>query len=115
MAYYAKLGIRPEKLRWHHHEKLAHYAKDAYDIEFEFPMGFQELEGIHNRTDFDLTQHTKYSGKDLQYIDQDNGNERYIPYIIETSAGLTRNVLMFLCDAYEEEKVADKGNDQTFL
>ncbi|HQL34257.1 MAG TPA: glycine--tRNA ligase, partial [Treponemataceae bacterium] len=111
MSYYPKYGIRKEKLRWHHHEKLAHYAKDAYDIEFEFPMGFQELEGIHNRTDFDLTQHTKYSGKDLQYIDQDNGNERYIPYIIETSAGLTRNVLMFLCDSYEEEKVADKGND----
>ena len=111
MSYYPKYGIRAEKLRFHHHEKLAHYAKDAYDIEFEFPMGFQELEGIHNRTDFDLTQHTKYSGKDLQYIDQDNGNERYIPYIIETSAGLTRNVLMFLCDAYEEEKVADKGNE----
>lgn len=110
MNYYPKLGIRREKLRWHEHEKLAHYAKAAFDIEYEFPMGFQELEGIHNRTDFDLTQHMQYSGKDLQYIDQDNGNERYIPYIVETSAGLTRNVLMFLCDAYEEEKVADNGN-----
>jgi len=102
------------KLRWHHHDKLAHYAKDAYDIEYEFPMGFQELEGIHNRTNFDLSKHTEYSGKDLQYIDQDNGNEKYIPFIIETSAGLTRNLLMFLCDAYEEEKVADKGNDDDF-
>ncbi len=110
-AFYEKYGIRMNKLRWHHHDKLAHYAKDAYDIEYEFPMGFQELEGIHNRTNFDLTQHTEYSGKDMQYIDQDNGNERYIPYIVETSAGLTRNLLMFLCDSYEEEKVADKGND----
>lgn len=109
--FYKKYGVRTEKLRWYHHEKLAHYAKDAYDIEYEFPMGFQELEGVHNRTDFDLKRHTELSGKDMQYIDQDNGNERYIPYIIETSAGLTRNVLMFLCDSYEEEKVADKGND----
>ena len=109
--FYKKYGVRTEKLRWYHHEKLAHYAKDAYDIEYEFPMGFQELEGVHNRTDFDLKRHTEFSGKDMQYIDQDNGNERYIPYIIETSAGLTRNVLMFLCDSYEEEKVADKGND----
>lgn len=113
-AFYEKYGIRMNKLRWHHHDKLAHYAKDAYDIEYEFPMGFQELEGIHNRTNFDLSKHTEYSGKDLQYIDQDNGNEKYIPFIIETSAGLTRNLLMFLCDAYEEEKVADKGNDDDF-
>ena len=109
--YFLDLGIPEEKLRFHDHEKLAHYAKDAYDIEYEFPMGFQELEGVHNRTDFDLTRHTEYSGKDLQYIDQDNGNAKYIPYIIETSAGLTRNLLMFLCDSYDEEKVADKGND----
>ena len=112
-AYYQKLGVDMKKLRWHQHGKdeLAHYAKDAYDIEYEFPMGFKELEGVHNRTDFDLKRHQEYSGKDLQYIDQDNGNERYIPYIIETSAGLTRQLLMLLCDAYEEEKVADKGND----
>ncbi|HRY73735.1 MAG TPA: His/Gly/Thr/Pro-type tRNA ligase C-terminal domain-containing protein, partial [Spirochaetia bacterium] len=83
----------------------------AYDIEYEFPMGWKELEGVHNRTDFDLKRHQEFSGKDLQYIDQDNGNERYIPYIIETSAGLTRQLLMILCDAYEEQKVADKGND----
>jgi glycyl-tRNA synthetase len=113
-AFYQKYGVRMDKMRWYHHEKLAHYAKDAYDIEYEFPMGFSELEGIHNRTNFDLSKHTEYSGKDMQYIDQDNGNEKYIPYIIETSAGLTRNLLMFLCDAYEEEKVADKGNDDDY-
>nr|WP_314780041.1 glycine--tRNA ligase [uncultured Treponema sp.] len=112
-AFYEKYGVRTNKLQWHQHGKdeLAHYAKDAYDIEYEFPMGFKELEGVHNRTNYDLTRHTEYSGKDMQYIDQDNGNEKYIPYIIETSAGLTRNVLMFICDAYDEEKVADKGND----
>ena len=111
--YYKKLGVNMDKLRWHQHgpDELAHYAKDAYDIEFEFPMGFKELEGVHNRTDFDLNRHQQYSGKDLQYIDQDNGNERFVPYIIETSAGLTRQLLMILCDAYVEEKVADKGND----
>lgn len=112
--FYKKYGIRMEKLRWYHHDKLAHYAKDAYDIEYEFPMGFQELEGIHNRTNFDLSQHTEYAGKDLQYIDQDNGAERYIPYIIETSAGLTRNLLMFLCDAYEEQNVAKEGEPEDY-
>ena len=112
-AYYAKLGVRMDKLRWHQHgaDELAHYAKDAYDIEYEFPMGFKELEGVHNRTNFDLNRHQEFSGKDLQYIDQDDGNARYIPFIIETSAGLTRQLLMVLCDAYEEQKVADKGND----
>ncbi|HRY80475.1 MAG TPA: His/Gly/Thr/Pro-type tRNA ligase C-terminal domain-containing protein, partial [Spirochaetia bacterium] len=80
-------------------------------IEYEFPMGWKELEGVHNRSDYDLTRHQQFSGKDLQYIDQDNGNARYIPFIIETSAGLTRQLLMVLCDAYEDEKVADKGNE----
>jgi len=112
-AYYEKLGVRMDKLRWHQHGpgELAHYAKDAYDIEYEFPMGFKELEGVHNRTNFDLSRHQEFSGKDMQYIDQDNGNERYIPFIIETSAGLTRQLLMVLCDAYEDQKVADKGTD----
>jgi glycyl-tRNA synthetase len=112
-AYYEKLGIRTDHLRWHQHGKdeLAHYAKDAYDIEYLFPMGWKELEGVHNRSNYDLTRHTEFSGKDLQYIDQDDGNKKYIPFIIETSAGLTRNLLMVLCDAYDEEKVADKGND----
>jgi len=111
--YFEKMGIHMDKLRWHRHgpEELAFYAKDAYDIEYEFPMGFKELEGVHNRTNYDLTRHQQFSGKDLQYIDQENGNERYIPYIIETSAGLTRELLMVLCDSYEDQKVADKGND----
>jgi glycyl-tRNA synthetase len=110
--YYKGIGVKMDHLRWHQHgpDELAHYAKDAYDIQYLFPMGWRELEGIHNRTDYDLARHTEFSGKDMQYIDQDN-NERYIPYIIETSAGLTRNVLMILCDAYDEEQVAEKGND----
>lgn len=114
--YFEKLGVRMEKLRWHQHGEgeLAHYAKDAYDIEYEFPMGFKELEGVHNRSNFDLNRHQEYSGKDLSYIDQDNGNERYIPFIVETSAGLTRQLLMILCDAYEEQKVADNGNDDDY-
>jgi glycyl-tRNA synthetase len=107
-AYYEKLGVKTDRLRWHQHGpgELAHYAKDAYDIEYLFPMGWRELEGIHNRSDYDLTRHTEYSGKDLQYIDQEAGNERYVPFIIETSAGLTRTLLMLLCDAYDEEKVS---------
>jgi glycyl-tRNA synthetase len=116
MAYYSKLGIQMDHLRWHQHGKdeLAHYAKDAYDIEYLFPMGWRELEGVHNRAQYDLTRHSEYSGKDLQYIDQDNNNERFIPFIIETSAGLTRNVLMVLCDAYDEEDVGD-GDTRTVL
>jgi glycyl-tRNA synthetase len=112
-AYYKKLGVKMDHLRWHQHgpDELAHYAKDAYDIEYLFPMGWRELEGVHNRSNYDLSRHTEYSGKDLQYIDQDNKNERYIPFIIETSAGLTRTLLMLLCDAYDEEKVADKKPD----
>ena len=106
LAYYAKLGIDMSKLRLHQHgpDELAHYAKDAYDIEFEFPMGWQELEGVHNRTDFDLKRHSEYSRQGPEYLDEAT-KERYIPYIIETSAGLTRSVLMVLCDAYDEEEV----------
>lgn len=110
-AFYLKYGISEKNLHWYHHEKLAHYAKDAYDIEYNFPIGFQEIEGIHNRTDFDLTQHTKVSGKDMSYIDQDDGNKKYVPYVIETSAGLNRNFLMFLCEAYEEQNVGKDGKD----
>lgn len=110
--FYEKYGVDTTKLRWHRHGKdeLAHYAKDAYDIEYEFPMGFKELEGVHNRTDFDISRHMEFSGKDLRYVDQDDGNKKYVPYIIETSAGLTRNLLMFICDAYCNEKIADKGD-----
>ena len=108
LAYYDKLGIRQNKLRFHQHGpgELAHYAKVAYDIEYEFPMGWQELEGIHNRTDYDLSRHTEFSGKDLSYLDEAT-NRRYIPYIIETSAGLTRTVLAVLSDAYEEQQVEE--------
>jgi len=110
IAYYDKLGIRKDRLRFHQHglDELAHYAKDAFDIEYDFPMGWQELEGIHSRTDFDLSKHQEYSGKDLTYLDPQT-NERYIPYVIETSAGLTRTVLMVLSDAYEEEEL--EGRD----
>ena len=104
--YYQRLGIRAGKLRFHQHgpDELAHYAKIAFDIEYEFPFGWKELEGIHNRTDYDLNRHMEFSGKDLRYID-DGRSERYIPYVIETSAGLTRTVLTVLSDAYEEEEV----------
>lgn len=110
--FYKKYGIAEKNLQWHHHDKLAHYAKDAYDVQYNFPIGFEEIEGVHNRTDFDLTQHSQFSGKDMSYIDQEDGNKRYIPYVIETSAGLNRNFLMFLCEAYEEQNVsADGGED----
>ena len=113
--YVNKLGIHPEHLRWHQHgpDELAFYAKDAYDIQFLFPMGWQELEGVHSRTDYDLTQHQKFSGKDMTYLDPET-NERYIAYVVETSAGLTRNVLMALSDAYDEEQVAE-GDVRTVL
>ncbi|MCL2139840.1 MAG: glycine--tRNA ligase [Treponema sp.] len=111
-AYYEKMGVKTDNLRWHRHgpDELAHYAKDAYDIEYLFPMGWRELEGVHNRSDYDLGRHAQYSGKDMQYIDQDNNNDRYTPFIIETSAGLTRTLLMILCDAYDEETVASGAN-----
>jgi glycyl-tRNA synthetase len=104
LKFYHKMGIKPASLRWHQHgpDELAFYAKEAFDIQFLFPMGWQELEGIHNRTDYDLSQHQQFSGKDLTYLDQET-NERFVPYVVETSAGLTRNVLMALSDAYEEQ------------
>lgn len=113
--YINRLGIHPEHLRWHQHgpDELAFYAKDAYDIQFLFPMGWQELEGVHSRTDYDLTQHQKFSGKDMTYLDPVT-NEKYIPYVVETSAGLTRNVLMVLSDAYDEEQIAE-GDVRTVL
>ncbi len=96
----------PAKLRWHQHGpgELAHYAKAAYDIEYEFPFGWKEIEGIHNRTDFDLQRHQEASGKKLEYFDQAT-NERFLPYIVETSAGADRVTLTVLVDAYREEQV----------
>lgn len=106
MKWYHKLGITKEKLKFHQHskEELAHYAAAAFDIEYEFPFGTLELEGIHNRTDFDLKRHTEYSGKDMSYFD-DQTQEHYIPYIIETSAGVDRTLLTCLIDAYEEQQL----------
>jgi glycyl-tRNA synthetase len=105
LEWYHRLGLRPERLRMHEHgpDELAHYARAAFDVEYEFPFGWKELEGIHNRTDFDLSRHVEHSGKDLRYFDQP-ANEKYIPYIIETSAGLDRTLLTCLVDAYEEEE-----------
>jgi glycyl-tRNA synthetase len=115
IKYYDRLGIRNTKLKFHQHgsDELAHYAKDAFDIEYEFPMGWQELEGIHSRTDFDLSRHAEFSGKDLTYLD-DQTHERFLPYVIETSAGLTRTVLMVLSDAYEEQEL-EGGDARTVL
>ena len=102
--FHNRLGIRPERIRWHEHgpDELAHYARTAFDIQYRFPFGWSELEGVHNRTDYDLKRHTEYSGKDMSYFDQET-KERYIPYIIETSAGCDRTMLQVLVDAYEEE------------
>jgi glycyl-tRNA synthetase len=106
MQWMQELGINPEKLRFHQHGKdeLAHYAKDAYDIQYEFPFGWQEFEGIHNRTDFDLGRHQQFSGKKLDYLDSST-NERFVPFIVETSAGADRTTLVTLVDAYQEEEV----------
>ena len=100
------LGIRAESLRFSEHgpDELAHYAKRAVDIQYEFPIGWKELEGIHNRTDFDLSRHQQYSGKKMLYVEPGGGG-RYIPYVIETAAGVDRMFLMVLCDAYHEEQV----------
>ena len=102
--YSSELGINKENLKFHQHseDSLAHYAKDAFDIEYNFPFGWGEVEGIHNRTDFDLKEHEKLSGKNMMYFDAIK-NEKYHPYIIETSTGLNRLFLMVLCEAYHED------------
>ena len=114
MAWHQELGLKPEKLRWHQHaeSELAHYARAAYDIEYEFPFGWSEIEGVHNRGDFDLTNHQKASGKKLEYFDQ-AANTRYLPYIVETSAGADRIALTVLVDAFREEQV--EGETRTVL
>jgi glycyl-tRNA synthetase len=102
--WYVKLGIKRERLRLRHHEpdELAHYAKGCADVEYEFPFGWSELEGIANRTDFDLRRHAEYSGKDLSYYDEES-KERFVPYVIEPAAGADRATLAFLVDAYDED------------
>lgn len=114
MNWYKSLGMNPEKLRFHDHGKdeLAHYAKEAVDVEYEFPFGWGEMEGIHNRTDFDLVRHQEFSGKSLKYFDE-SAKEKYVPYIIETSAGASRSFMAFLVDAYHEEEV--KGEQRVVL
>jgi glycyl-tRNA synthetase len=107
MGWVHGLGIRASKLRFHEHtgDELAHYAKRAFDIEYEFPFGWQEFEGIHNRTDFDLRRHQEYSGKKLEYIDPVDRDKRYTPYVVETAVGVGRTMLVALADAYREEEV----------
>lgn len=104
LAWHRALGLGDEKYRYHDHEKLAHYANAATDIEFEFPFGFKELEGIHSRTDFDLAQHQKFTGRKMQYFDPETG-ESYVPYVVETSIGLDRTFLAILSAAYCEEEL----------
>jgi glycyl-tRNA synthetase len=107
-------GIRANKLRFHKHESLAHYADAAFDIEYEFPIGWGEMEGIHSRTDFDLRQHQEFSKKNLQYVDQANNNEKYLPYVLETSVGCDRHLLAIMCDAYRTESV-EGDEDRTVM
>ena len=106
MEFHAGLGLDTDRLRFHAHgeDELAHYAKSAFDIEYEFPFGWKEFEGIHNRTDFDLSRHEEFSGKRMQYIEP-GGGKRFIPYVIETSMGVDRTMLVVLADAYREEEV----------
>ena len=108
MAWHQNLGFGAENYRFHDHEKLAHYANAATDIEFRMPFGFKEVEGIHSRTDFDLSQHEKFSGKQIKYFDPEL-NESYTPYVIETSIGVDRMVLSVLCHSYKEEQL--EGGD----
>ena len=113
LNWHKSLGFDIAKYRFHDHEKLAHYANAAADIEFEFPFGFKELEGIHSRTDFDLSQHEKFSGKKLQYFDPELG-ENYVPYVVETSIGLDRMFLAVLSTSLQEETLED-GSSRTVL
>jgi len=113
MAWHRALGMPVENYRFHDHIKLAHYANAACDIEFKFPMGFKELEGIHSRTDFDLKAHEEHSGKKLRYFDTET-NESYVPYVLETSIGLDRMFLAMFSAAYEEEKL-ENGEERVVL
>jgi len=116
LNWHKAMGIPAEKYRYHDHTKLAHYANAAVDIEFEFPFGFKEVEGIHSRTDFDLSQHQEFSGKKMQYFDTEM-NQNYVPYVIETSIGLDRLFLLTLCSAFEEQDLStdEKQDSRTVL
>ncbi len=113
MKWHRALGFGDTKYRFHDHEKLAHYANAATDVEFAFPFGFKEVEGIHSRTDFDLGNHQKFSGKKIQYFDPERG-ENYVPYVVETSIGVDRMVLQVLSASYDEEKL-EGGDSRTVL
>ena len=113
LQWHYALGLGKDNYRFHDHEKLAHYADAATDIEFQFPFGFKELEGIHSRTDFDLGSHEKFAGKKLQYFDPDR-NENYVPYVVETSIGLDRMFLAVFSKALTDETLED-GSSRTLL
>lgn len=110
LKWHSAMGLGDEKYRWHAHDKLAHYANAAFDIEFDFPFGFKELEGIHSRTDFDLKQHEKFSGKKLQYFDPEL-DKNYVPYVVETSLGLDRTFLAVLSASYKNEELPARTTD----
>jgi glycyl-tRNA synthetase len=116
MKFHQAIGLPSDKLKFHDHEKLAHYANAAVDIEYQFPFGFKEMEGIHSRTDFDLKAHQDLSKKKQQYFDPEI-NESYIPYVVETSVGADRLFLAILCNAYTEETVGegDQEKQRTYL
>lgn len=111
-AFYLEYGIPEEKLNWHKHDKLAHYASDAYDIEYNYAMlgGFKEMEGVHARGDWDLSQHSKFSGQDLSYFEEST-KERFVPHIVETSVGVARMTLAFIDNAYTEEEVGEPDGE----
>jgi len=111
--FYMDLGLPEDKLRYHDHEKLAHYAKAACDIEYLFPFGWGEINGTHNRTNFDLTRHQEYSGENMSYLDSDT-NEKYIPYIVESTYGLDRTILALLFESYDKETLED-GSEREVL
>jgi glycyl-tRNA synthetase len=113
MKWHQNLGFGAENYRFHDHDKLAHYANAATDIEFHMPFGFKEVEGIHSRTNFDLSQHAKFSGKKIEYFDPE-ANESYTPYVIETSIGVDRMFLSIMCHSYEEQQLPD-GQTRTVL
>jgi len=106
--WYVQLGINKENLKFKDHDKLAHYANKAVDIEYQFPFGWGEIEGIHSRTDFDLQRHIEFSGKKLEYVDTVN-KDRFVPYVVETSGGVSRGLMAVLCDAYDEEEIENEN------
>jgi glycyl-tRNA synthetase len=113
LKWHTNLGTDTAKYRYHDHVKMAHYANAAVDIEYDFPFGFKEVEGIHSRTDFDLKQHEEHTGKKLQYFDNDT-NESYVPYVVETSIGLDRMFLVLMSNALQDEDLGE-GKTRTVM